>query len=253
VSGILLQAAARAIADQRTVSGLLCPSCAGGATKEHSVSVWPEDRGAAWHCWRNKCGRGGRLFPDGSVPSGTHAPHKACVRLPDCEALSETAVAYLWTRYGIRQTALESAGVMQRANYLAMPVRSPRGDVRGYNLRRLWGAGRKADSVELERPWMAWLRVHDCRATVVVEDQLSALRLAQLGFEGVALLGTSLSLDKLTEIKRNCRQGEFVLALDADATRRALSYAKRFGFRIVRLDRDFKDCEDDEIVRTISP
>jgi DNA primase len=81
----------------------------------------------------------------------------------------------------------------------------------------------------------------------VVEDVFSALRLWQSGTTAVALLGTSLSDLKAAEIRRHA-VGPVVVALDSDASARAINAARLHHFTYRRLlDADIKDMTEEQL------
>jgi hypothetical protein len=93
---------------------------------------------------------------------------------------------------------------------------------------------------------------------VVVEDQLSAIKLAAYGYDSVALLGVPdvypsgySGVDRVTEIARRAAGREVIVALDSDATETALLFAKKWGAMFVRLrvallSADLKDTMADD-------
>lgn len=71
----------------------------------------------------------------------------------------------------------------------------------------------------------------------------------------VALLGTNLNLDQIYEVLKI--SDNVVLALDRDATRKALALQARFKFiapnlRVVLLDKDLKYLNDAEIKEKVA-
>lgn len=93
------------------------------------------------------------------------------------------------------------------------------------------------------------------RPLVVVEDQLSAIKLAEIGLNAMAILGTpnkgEIGMDKLTELTR-LPNTETIVALDADATEQAFEFARKWGsafkkLRVAILQRDIKDTPKAEI------
>lgn len=80
---------------------------------------------------------------------------------------------------------------------------------------------------------------------VLVEDQLSAMKVAQAGAVGVALLGTNLTFDKVYELQQ-ARPTEVIVALDADASQRSFDMVRNFSpafrsMRVALLQQDIKD------------
>lgn len=96
---------------------------------------------------------------------------------------------------------------------------------------------------------------------VLVEDQLSALVLREIGYDSVALLGVPhlgassrgangepkyTGQDRVAEIAQYARGRPVIVALDADATQQAFLFARRWAsafsaLRVAILERDLKD------------
>jgi hypothetical protein len=100
-------------------------------------------------------------------------------------------------------------------------------------------------------PLLSWYR-KPSDSVVLVEDQISAMRVAQdvEDVEAVALLGTALNAEKIQEIQS--QHSRVIIALDADATRVAFQHARRWAsafesFRVVILTKDIKDCSPEEL------
>lgn len=86
----------------------------------------------------------------------------------------------------------------------------------------------------------------------VVEDQLSALRLAQEGTTAVALLGTTFNHERALEVAHVADGKPIYLSLDRDATHKAVEYVKQFryagNFQLRPLTGpDIKDMTTDEL------
>lgn len=143
-----------------------------------------------------------------------------------------------------------------------LPIWTPHGAVRGYVSRAPWpGAplqtyfGKKALTYMHERgPVQSYYRsVGTTRTTVIVEDQLSAIKASVAGFNAWAMLGMPVSenltgyngADRVREIA-SLQPQEVVVALDADATDKAFWFARKWGLafnsiRVAILERDIKD------------
>ena len=101
-----------------------------------------------------------------------------------------------------------------------------------------------------DQPWQAHYAQPSPRGHVIVEDQLSGLRAWQCGYYAVALLGVNLNQDKAAELRSVFSAGAWLLALDADAYGKALSYARRYSWvRAVRLEADIKDLKSDAAIQ----
>lgn len=96
---------------------------------------------------------------------------------------------------------------------------------------------------------MAWYKyLHTSDVLVVVEDQVSALRLAP-HVHAVALLGTHISDAKAEELKAG-KYKHIYLSLDADATFTAIKLQLQWvsvlpNLRIVGLGQDIKDMNNE--------
>jgi hypothetical protein len=157
-----------------------------------------------------------------------------------------------------------------------LPIYTPDGRVRGHVARIPWlgtefpGASIQPKSITYkseEGPLLSWYRGKPGDDTVdiesrsiyewpqrlvIVEDQISAMRVAQdkPGCDAVALLGTALNAEKISEIQ--AQHSRVIIALDADATRIAFQHARRWAsafesFRVVILTKDIKDLSKEEI------
>jgi len=102
----------------------------------------------------------------------------------------------------------------------------------------------------VQEPLQSWyLKRASADSLIVVEDQLSAIKLYSHGFSAVALLGVpgdgNIGADRVRELASWSR-GEVIIALDADATDKAFEFARRWGMafrklRVAILERDLKD------------
>ena len=92
------------------------------------------------------------------------------------------------------------------------------------------------------------------RGVWVVEDQFSAMRLWQHGLSAVALLGTHINHERAVEI--SSVSNDVFLALDKDATAKAIEYATKFRYafnaKVVALTRDIKDQTEEELKELIA-
>jgi len=129
-----------------------------------------------------------------------------------------------------------------------MPVCGAQGQELGVMLRSLSGAKPKVVS-HTEQGAMAWYTNLTARGVIIVEDQLSALR-ASPYLTSVALLGTNLSEERVAEIKGAGHSPVF-LALDNDAIASAVKFVVKYRstlpMQLVRLDKDIKDHNNEEL------
>lgn len=233
------------------VSGLLCPSCEGGRTGERSLGARPAADGSfALYCFRAGCGYKARVFGASTrveAPRFTPRRYTGELDLPDADLRRLLAVKYGLNRYTVDSFVRGVPGRL--AAY--MPVYSPFADERGAMLRYLDGTEPKVVSYKAtDQPWQAWyVQRPEVESTtlVVVEDQISAMKCWQLGFDAVALLGTNLNREKVEEIADSHEWA--YLALDKDAFGKAIEYARKWPFlRPVLLERDLKDVSDGEVL-----
>ena len=115
-------------------------------------------------------------------------------------------------------------------------------------------------------PVMSWYKAHgradpegfykdQFKHLVVVEDQISAMRVAQAGIRSVALLGCGMNLEKARDIART-RPKVVTLALDPDAQGTAQQIRRKWGgywdrCRIVSLEADPKDVDYDTLLEEL--
>jgi len=174
---------------------------------------------------------------------------------------------FFYSRFQIPTWALATGGMIQRSplGHYLLSIYGPNGLKRGVVARIPWkGAplwngippGPKADTFR-----SAWGPVqshyrgsHEVGPLVLVEDQLSAIKLEAHGYDSVALLGTPADVvgtyggsDRVAEIATRARtHDEVIVALDADATTEAFLFVRKWGsaFRQIRvaiLSKDLKD------------
>ena len=155
--------------------------------------------------------------------------------------------------------------IMSNDSRYAVPVLNPKGQRRGIILRLPWtgtwfegydngDVGVKSLTFKEEPgPMLSWYNPEDkfLNSCVLVEDQISAMRVAQdTAYTGVALMGTGLNEDKVAEIQRNT--GHVRIALDKDATGQAFDHARKWGMafyscQVVVLHKDIKDMTKEEL------
>lgn len=151
-------------------------------------------------------------------------------------------------------------------NRYVFPIHGPSDEPRGYVLRQPTWAGipepvRQSKSTaakamsyfEPDVVKMGWYHSTDESTVVIVEDQVSAMRIACSGLTSVAILGTNFYPEFVSDFNR-WHRGDFgaILALDPDATHKALGIARKWGptfkhpLRVACLKRDPKDYETDK-------
>lgn len=242
------------LANGRTATGELCPSCKGGRSGERTMSVGKSGPWLWWRCHRASCTFVGKSRLNGyDGPATTDEKrqrYRSFKRTPIPPKLKQD----LAERFHIDEETFDRAGWSFTPDYdghgprVIMPIYSPTGSVRGENFRSYAGYEPKSlINAELGENVICWYKFRKYAKTlVIVEDQPSALRLAEAGVcDTLSLLGTTLTLERVAEI----REGEYNqvwLALDNDATTRAIKYLQEYrshlpSLRLKALDEDIKD------------
>lgn len=255
----------------------LCPWCGGGRDEEAAFAITRiSEAEVLYKCHRASCGRSGRLavwgfrlrqisFGDDldQVPDTSAEKGKLFTpRLHTCDTieLGEEWTSELLDLYGLQREECIREGwrVEIGSGNLVVRVCSPLGVVRGYEVRRSkvqipYVSSPKTTSYRvLDEPWLGWYRgTHSSGATVLVEDAISALKVSR-HFQVVCLHGSHIALEQLLEIIGVVGNGDIVLALDKDATSKALKFVAEWrflapNFRAVILEKDLKYLSDTEI------
>ncbi len=253
---------------------LECPFCGGGSSGERKFSITRIDDGLLYNCYRASCpdGRGfipttGYLLagPKPATASKWKGPYRGQF-LP----IEEKDREYFATRFDLGADYLGFVGVNDLNQYV-LEVRTMDGYVRGYVVRRGgWtgdipyprtrstvGPKSRAYSNREHDLLLSWHRGTKADSKlVIVEDQISAAKVAQAGYTGVALTGSYLGEDKVREIAM-AQPARVILALDADATGTAFSTARRWGLafrslKVLPLQQDIKDMKHSDVVELLS-
>lgn len=230
----------------------LCPKCQGGRSRELSLSSVEVSGVTAWRCWRAKCGYR-TIMLTSDAPPQTELCHRP---LPQVLPVTSEVRQYL-IKYHIDTGMGEHYGLSATTHArLMLPIYSPRGALRGWNVRGTRQGQAKANIHCTGNLTLAWYRAdagaafeletaHGISAELLpmlaVEDQLSAVRIAAAGLTACSLLGTNVSQAKILEIDK-VSHGRWLLALDADAIGKALLHTQRHDIRVLRLSRDAKNC-----------
>lgn len=158
-----------------------------------------------------------------------------------------------------------------------LPINGPAGEQRGVILRKPWDgsplvcsdtSAPKADTYRYEAgPLQSFYQVPPWLCTsgvlVLVEDQLSAIKLHAFGYDSVALLGTPTDKlasysgsDRVAEIVQAAGDREVIVALDSDATEEAFKFARKWRsafkrLRVAILSADLKDTKAADFERVL--
>lgn len=239
--------AARLGAGQHT--GLPCPACS-GATSDRALSMHIDGYSIKAVCHRASCGFKFRNAY-ASVVDGVR-PSRARPYTGELRVLDATDKAWLSMRFQLSMHMLQA--IRKSDGRYFLPIVAPDGNRRGWVSRRPWEGSPLWDSADAscksltymddESPVMSWYRGPNS-TTVLVEDQISAMRVVQdTRLSCVALLGTGVNEEKVSEIQRHAKH--ILIALDSDATGQAFNIARKWGqafesCRVVILEYDIKD------------
>lgn len=235
---------------------IVCPECGGGSTKERSLSLYREGPRASCYCYRDSCSLN-RLLIDvvrgASIrtinPSTTPARKssyggKTLPAPPDWYDYVPSNVQCLLTERGD----------------ILIPIKDRLGRRRGDCVRQTkpYDTSRpKALSLYEEGyDGMSWFFPVDAKdaALIVVEDPLSAMRLAEAGHIGVALMGTTITRERIRHLMKETRP--INLALDADATATAVRAMRRHmvttRLHVHVLYNDIKDMSSEELLNFLT-
>lgn len=246
-----------------STNGEECPFCSGGRGRERSLSLRRVDEVTVlYRCWRASCGRFGRIGGAGYTASGDadRIAKPRPVFSGDTRELGEGWLSELHDRYGFMGEYVHQLGwreSCEEQSRLVVPIRGPDGLERGVETRAKRGVDpktlhyRSSDDV-----WMGWYGPKQATRTapvVLVEDVLSAAKVG-LRFRAASLMGSHVSLDHCMEAAGE--SDNVILALDSDATEKALKYRRRFALLcslvVVPLKRDLKYETPEDIVSILT-
>lgn len=213
-----------------STAGVICPFCSGGINKDKSFSISrTTDGNLVYFCHRAKCGKSGAIKGTVNFIALEGGKSKANLFTEPTVALSDNQYLFFAKRYGMSKEELNRAGFLfvPTAKRICQPIYAPEGRIRGYALRRYLD---KQISVYRAvegstEPLISWYGDHSKTDVVLVEDQLSAIKLSRY-HRAVALLGVNLSISAIIEICT--KSSKQYLALDRDAIITALKHEYRW-------------------------
>lgn len=251
-----------------------CPNC--GRRKFY---VTRKPGGLAYICFRASCSTQGFIGDSNAAPAPqislqVERGYKGKQYTGELFHVQEKDLDYFDNRFGVYLgDTPEQAGYWCKVtadDRYAFPLWGPSDEYRGLIVRRpCWdgepsppridskrNSGRDVDD---EYPKTLAYFEHNVKArcgwyhsthettVVIVEDCVSAMRIASEGYTAVAILGTHFKLEFIQDFAR-WKQGErFILALDPDATMKAIEIARKWkgairnGLEIAVLQHDPKD------------
>ena len=242
----------------RNESRIVCPTCDGGTQRERSLAIRAMDEidctVVKLSCWRSTCSWYAVTMPGGDVKFETRKLKPANVYREPIGPLSLERNLSLPKRFGLLPAVWAAHGWGRTGDTLVMPVLSPYGGVRGHVTRTFTKPKRCMTYKATAQPWLDWWLDDEATATIVVEDCLSACRLNGLGYNAVALLGTSMTAEQAKEIREQWPALVY-LALDRDAFVKAQKLAKRFRHILnllpICLSEDVKNMKSDDDIRAL--
>jgi len=258
-----------------TSTNQTCPFCRGGRTKEASFAVTRIEQGVLYICYRATCQAKGFVATNPALINPYEPGFKRKQKqfkpkhfTKKTRTLTDEEYSFFYRRFQISPEELAREGtrwVLDGTSRVWHPVR----DIQGLEVggiarhypelapKSLWRGPKAIAYPEVDRDWAHFINHSPkgpAKAIVLVEDHLSAIRLAQF-VDSCALLGTNITLSLATEISQ--RYHQVVLALDPDARRTALRLQSRYSllfgnFSVALLSKcDPKEMTDEEIEESI--
>lgn len=225
-------AEAAGLAPGQSVSSLVCPKCGGGRSKEASFGVTRVESGVLYNCHRDSCGFRGFIptAPWASEYNEVKPKKKIKPYSKSTAALGPEVLEFLNNRFELNEEVISKAGWRLGLDdgRVIMPVRNRRGYDIGVTARSYDPKITKKSIAYPngnDEPWMAWYNFRGGKTVVLVEDQVSAVKIAQFA-PSVALLGTGLNDEKVVELASSF--ANVILWLDADAIATAFSHQKKY-------------------------
>ena len=250
-------------------SGLLCPSCYGGKSGEHSLSVFRKENGLGAKCHRASCGWSffkPEITDLVTGPPFTPRPYPHPIETPEPGNAIWNLLRVPATERTVRLASM--LGVHVRYDVPAEVV----WDVRDYDWRPRGHVSRTYPGKEVRTwkevpgPWYSYHGFNRTRTLWLVEDQVSAAQIALAGGNAVALLGCELSLEGQLELGAYLKRLEGIffterpqikVALDPDAFDNGICLTKELTGRLgydticVTMTNDPKDLPEGELKRMV--
>lgn len=226
----------------------ICPRCGGGSSRERSLSLTLTDQGyLLWNCHRASCGFRGKKPVWGVIELADRAAPKKQPKVFQGEltALPSPALQWFKEQFDLNPEDLRDWKFAPEKNRISIPYFALNGKFRGMILRE-WREKLEPRNLvykyAADEPFIGWVHPNPLQVPVIVEDAISAAKVASAGFTALSLCGTNLSQTMVREIREVYPVA--ILALDADATGKAVSYAGTFrhllGLTVWYLEKDLK-------------
>lgn len=277
---IELEAARLPVHEQmRTV----CPDCQGGSKQERSLLITRETWGLRAHCFRATCPFHTQVTGSvpGEVTGQVHAPAQEPTHyLGTFESLDAADRTYFLARFYLELPEVQSWIGHNERNQYVMPIWDRFELRQGYVVRQKPWSQRSNEYdppaprqpinpyAGMARKTRAWPDTpetvmmsvyqaqdryrYDSGTIVLVEDQISAMKVAQAGATGVALLGVGLNLDKVRELQK-MHPRRVLVALDPDAGHLGFQMVGKWSnafpkMRVLLPDADLKELPNDDVL-----
>lgn len=232
---------------------ILCPSCQGGNSQAKSLSITKKDNGnIVFICFRDNCQIKGFIKASGFIYPVDKAPEKikkpkevrvAKLMAARLDPIPSPTELLIREKYSVSLTESFCRWDPSTERVL-FPIFDETVDLRGYVARSYTGAEPKALTYKEEGySGAAWFQTGfvPTKALIVVEDPVSAIAVMQFGIDAVALLGTNLSPETITQIQAS-NYTEVIVALDADAFVKCIENAQKLQqSKVLQLEKDIKD------------
>lgn len=237
----------------------VCPECCGGSTKEKSLVLTLDEQGyLLWKCHRASCECRGKTLLWGVLRDKgvqTRKPSKDFTGA--LEKFPEEVEGWLLKEFGITRDCFRNLKwrFAIQENRMFIPIMGPPKvyKYRGCILRE-WKTKLNPKTLTfktiMEEPFLNWMpQFSNKHPVVIVEDAISAAKVYQTGLNALSLSGTHLNTAMIREIISV--NPKAILALDKDATAKAVKYAGTFrdmiSLKVWKLEKDLKYVSEDRI------
>jgi hypothetical protein len=237
-------------------STIVCPECDGGSSGQRTLSITKKETGqVGFICFRDSCQIKGYLKASGYTPVEKEVKVKKPreVKVEKLMAAQNEDVPtptelLVQEKYNV-SLSKHYCRWDSTTERVLMPIFDEYIELRGYVARSYSGAEPKALTYkEVDYAGAGWTQVGfaPTETLVVVEDPVSAMAIVDLGVDAVALLGTNLSDEVVTQIDTTDYKRVYV-ALDYDALTKCIENSKKIkNATVIRLEKDVKDMSLEE-------
>lgn len=213
----------------------VCPFCGGGRTRERSFVATNDGVQTKYICHRGTCGKtgvwdsstAGTGMPTGTqlaLPSRKVAAPWPALKAPTEQELSDYAAKYNMAPLDMARLRPQKCVYHLGEERWWYPVFGPHGSEHGGIGRSFTNAPKSLTHIEEGYKLGSWYVKDGAETVALVEDQVSAARMAQ-HVTTVALLGCHLNADLLTLLIRHTKH--LKIALDYDALDKAVALAAK--------------------------